>query len=101
MNNKIVLLFTGFYIPGYKGGGPIKTITNLVDATSDVIDYKVVTSDRDLGDHKPYSSVVVGQWNNVGNCSVFYSENGLLGLLKITKILFKKNYDIVYLNSFF
>jgi len=96
-----VLLLTDYYLPGYKGGGPIKTIANLIGATSAEIDYKVVTSDRDLGDVSPYSNVDVGRWNRIGKYSVFYAESGLKGLRQLHKIILDKDYDVIYLNSFF
>jgi len=96
-----VLLLAGYYLPGYKAGGPIKTISNLIDATFDNVDYCVITSDRDLGDEHPYSNVSIGQWNDIGNCLVFYAENGIKGLIQLQKIMSSKDYDIVYLNSFF
>lgn len=96
-----VLLLTAYYFPGFKGGGPIKTIANLLAKTSDDVDYCVVTSDRDLGDDCPYADVSVGQWNSFENCSVFYAENGLKGLRQLQEIMSSKDYDVVYLNSFF
>lgn len=96
-----VLLFTGFYLPGYKGGGPIKTIKNLCSKVNKEITFNIITSDRDLGDTSSYTSVNCGAWNTLGSSEVFYAQPGLLGYKQITKILFAKNYDIVYLNSFF
>lgn len=96
-----VLTFTGHYLPGYKGGGPIKTIKNLFDQASDEITFKLITSDRDLGDSSPYTSVTCGAWNQVGNTSVFYAQSGKIGYAQIARELRAKDYDIVYLNSFF
>lgn len=96
-----ILLFSDFYLPGFKGGGPIKTIANLIGTTSDRISYNIVTSDRDLGDNKPYSTVIVGQWNSLENGTVFYADRGLKGLKQIANAIFKKDYDVIYLNSFF
>lgn len=96
-----ILLFTGYYLPGFKGGGPIKTIANLISTTSDDISYNIVTRDRDLGDQKSYSDVDIGQWNQIGNSSVFYAVNGFKGLMKISEIVLKTDYDLIYLNSFF
>lgn len=95
------LVFSGFYVPGYKGGGPIKTIKNLLEQTGEEVSFQLITSDRDLGDTSPYTSVQCGAWSTLGNAEVFYAQPGLLGYKQITKILFAKNYDIVYLNSFF
>ena len=96
-----ILAFTGYYLPGYKGGGPIKTIKNLMDQLGDKQCFKLVTSNRDLGDSVPYSSVKCGSWNSVGNVEVFYTQSGALGYTQITRILAEKQYDIIYLNSFF
>ena len=96
-----VLAFTGFYLPGYKGGGPIKTIKNLFDQAGDEITFKLITSDRDLGDTTTYTSVTCGAWNQVGNASVFYAQPGKTGYAQIARQLRAKDYDVVYLNSFF
>ncbi|WP_104487842.1 glycosyltransferase [Acinetobacter indicus] len=96
-----VILLTGCYLPGYKGGGPIKTISNLVASTSTIVEYKVVTSDRDLGDITPYKNVTIGDWNETSNSSIFYAENGIKGIKQIFKIIAKIDCNIIYLNSFF
>lgn len=96
-----ILTFTAYYLPGYKGGGPIKTIKNLIDQTSDLFSYKMVTLDRDLGENKAYSNIKLNSWNRVGNSQVYYIQMGLKGFIQILKILTNENYDIIYLNSFF
>lgn len=96
-----ILVFTGYYLPGYKGGGPIRTIKNLIDQTSDSFSYRVVTLDRDLGDIYPYNNLKFDSWNRIGNSEVFYIQPGLIGMRKIFKLLAKENYDLVYINSFF
>lgn len=96
-----ILLFSGFYLPGYKGGGPIKTIKNLISQTSDSLSYKVITLDRDLGDKSPYDGVNLNDWNEIGGSQVFYISPGIKGLRQIFSIVAKNNYDILYLNSFF
>lgn len=97
----IVLTFSCFYLPGYKGGGPIKTIKNLFDQTRNQVSFKLITSDRDLGDTTPYASVNCGDWNTVGNTEVFYAQLGVIGYKQIARELGDKSYDIIYLNSFF
>tara|TARA_R110000772_G_scaffold107988_8_gene210747 strand:- start:12444 stop:13598 length:1155 start_codon:yes stop_codon:yes gene_type:complete len=96
-----ILVFSQFYLPGYKGGGPIKTIKQLFDGVGKTLLFKLVTSDRDLGDKEPYVDVHFAVWNNVGSAQVFYAQQGLIGLWRIARIFFDASYDIVYLNSFF
>lgn len=96
-----ILIFSGFYLPGYKGGGPIKTIKNLFDQAGKEVSFHLITSDRDLGDTAPYTSVEFGAWNIIGNAQVFYAQPSILGYKQIASILKQKDYDLIYLNSFF
>jgi glycosyltransferase involved in cell wall biosynthesis len=96
-----VLVFAGFYLPGYKGGGPIKTVANLVATTSDVIDYHLITKDRDLGDGAPYHGIISNTWSPRQDAQVFYCSPTLWGLAKGWLQVLRGRYDIVYLNSFF
>ncbi|MBP6688404.1 MAG: glycosyltransferase family 4 protein [Hyphomonadaceae bacterium] len=96
-----VLVYTAFYKPGYKGGGPIKTVSNLIEATGDEVNYHVVTGDRDLGDDRPYVGIELDKWCRRGKASVFYGSKTLLGRLRALLCCVSNRYDVVYLNSFF
>jgi glycosyltransferase involved in cell wall biosynthesis len=96
-----ILVFSQFYLPGYKGGGPIKTIKQLFDCVGEPLIFKLVTSDRDLGDIQPYVDVRFAMWNNVGSAQVFYAQQSIIGWLEVVRIFFDTSHDIVYLNSFF
>lgn len=94
-----VLILTGNYLPGFKGGGPIQSITNLVSLLSDSFNFYIVTSDRDLGDSKPYPNIIENRWNELGNASVYYVKR--MKLSNFIRIVKSIEYDILYLNSFF
>ena len=54
MSKVKILIFVGYYLPGYKGGGALRTIVNLVQHLGEEFDFWIVTRDRDLGDmHSP------------------------------------------------
>lgn len=97
---KVLVLVSG-YLPGYKSGGPVRTIENLINALSNVFSFCVLCSDRDLGDKSAYESVQPGVWNKVGEANVLYIPPGVLGYWRLISVLRKKDYDILYLNSFF
>lgn len=101
MSRPVILIFTGYYVPGFRGGGPIKTIANLVSALGDEFEFKIITSDRDLGDVVPYKGVEINSWNSVGKASVYYASASSLGFFQLREILANTEYDILYLNSFF
>lgn len=103
MQNKkpVILTFVRYYLPGYKAGGPIRTITNMVDHLGDQFDFKIITMDRDFGDAEPYSNITVNAWNRVGKAEVFYVKPGFHRLNRLVKLISTTPHDIIYLNSVF
>jgi len=94
-----ILVLVGYYLPGYRAGGPLRTIANAVERLGDEFAFRVITSDRDLGATEPYRGVVPNQWVKVGKAEVLYVPNGSpRGVLHHIR---KTDHDILYLNSFF
>lgn len=81
---KKILIVTGRYIPGYKDGGPVRTIKNLVDALGKEYEFSILTLDRDRGDSEAYTDVKINEWNKLGNERVYYAprERFDFGLVK-------------------
>lgn len=95
MKKKRILIVMGGYLPGYRSGGPVKSIKNIVDCYGDRYEFGIITMDRDVGDSQPYSSIIRDKWNRVGKAQVLYiSPNGFSFLL-LEKI--SNSFDIVYL----
>lgn len=99
-NKPIILIFSGIYLPGVKGGGPIRTISNLVASLGDDFDFHIITSDRDLGEKTAYSRILLNEWNLVGKAKVYYTKPNL-SLFQLSTIINSVNYKAIYLNSFF
>lgn len=98
---KNVLIFTAYYYPSIKAGGPVQSIKNLVDNLSDYFNFYIITSDRDLGDSQPFTDIKTEEWIDVGNAKVFYVDNKHLSLMKTSKIINDTPCKVMYLNSFF
>ncbi len=98
---KKVLIFAKYYIPSVKGGGPIQSIKNLVDNLSDKLDFCIVTTDRDLGDDKPFSNIKSDQWLIHDNVRVIYVSPSRVTWKNISNLCNSIDYDFIYLNSFF
>lgn len=98
---KKVLVFRDYYLPGFKSGGPIRSLANLVEMLGDEYDFRIVTADRDEGDVEAYDSVEVGAWNSVGKAQVYYVPAEQNPISVISKLLKQEKYDLIYLNSFF
>lgn len=97
----VVLTFVGWYLPGFRAGGPIRSIANMIDQLGDDFDFRIITSDRDLGDLESYQSIKVDAWNQVGKALVFYASPEKRSLLNIAKLMRTTKHDVLYLNSFF
>jgi glycosyltransferase involved in cell wall biosynthesis len=96
-----ILTSVGYYLPGYKAGGPIRTLANMVDRLGDEFEFKIVTADRDFDDTKSYSGIKLDGWNNVGKAEVFYMSPKGRSFRGFKKIICSTESDIIYLNSFF
>lgn len=97
----IVLALVRNYLPGHKSGGPVRTISNMVDRLGDEFDFRIVTSDRDWMDEAPYAGVVVDAWNQVGKAQVYYLSPRNRSIPALARLLSNTPYDVLYLNSFF
>ncbi|MBK7107125.1 MAG: glycosyltransferase [Ignavibacteriae bacterium] len=107
---KTILVFIGHYLPGYKSGGPVRTISNMLDLLGKEFNFWIITRDRDSLDNKPYENIKVNEWNDGPNCKIFYMANNfsLFTNYKLVRHLFGGSlitviksieFDQYYLNS--
>ncbi len=97
----VFLTFADYYLPGYKAGGPIRAISNLVNSFAGVFQFDIVTRDRDLGDNESYPRIAVDQWCRVGEARVHYLSRRRLSVFGLLALIQDRAFDAIYLNSFF
>ncbi|WP_414901953.1 glycosyltransferase [Sphingomonas flavalba] len=97
----VVLVSVDHYLPGYKAGGPIRSIANMVAQLGDTFHFHIVAVDRDLGDDHGYPGVVPNTWTDCGKARVFYRTPGRAGWRALLDSLADIDFDLLYLNSFF
>lgn len=95
-----IVVFVQRYLPGYRAGGPIRTLSNMVERLGDDFEFSVVTLDRDLGDSVPYPDVPTEQWIQVGKARVYYVRRGSFSLRDVARIVKEADPDCIYLNGF-
>ncbi len=99
-----VLAIVEHYLPGYKAGGPVRTVSNMVEGLREHVQFWVVSSDRDYGDAAPYHHVRSNAWNECGNAQVFYASPRQLRSwdpVWMVDLVHTIRPDFIYLNSFF
>ncbi len=95
-----VLCLAEYYLPGHRAGGPVRSLSSMVEALGSDVDFRIVTRSRDWGTRERYPGIETARWVEVGPASVWYLDEGqvaqqLLGLLR------EGDYAVLYLNSFF
>ena len=100
IERKKCLIFLRYYLPGFQSGGPVRSVSNLVDAIGDRFDFYIVTSNRDFLKAEPYDCVEAG-WNVVGKAKVLYLEQNCLSVRLVRRLVMEIKPAVIYLNSFF
>lgn len=99
---KKILIFIDWYLPGYKAGGPIQSVANLVEHLRDEFDFSIVTRDTDYCENKPYSNVKSNEWNTLPNgVKIYYFSKDKLSRSAIRDLIRKTDFDYVYLNGIY
>jgi len=94
-----ILIFVRNYLPGFRSGGPVRSIANIVKALSSEYEFYIVCLNRDHGIKEPYPNVVQGQWIALGKTHVYYASDIELTFSFYRKIFRDIGPDIIYLNS--
>lgn len=89
-----ILIITGRYLPGYKDGGPVRSIKNLTDYLGNEYEFRILTCDRDHGDTEPYSNIKVNDWNQVQKAKVYYVPPKGFGKKLVERL--SSDVDLVY-----
>jgi glycosyltransferase involved in cell wall biosynthesis len=96
-----VLIFSDYYLPGYKSGGAMRTIVNMVERLGHRYDFSVITRGFDVDEPEIYPNIKINDWNRIGKANVFHAGHGQLNFAMIRRALREAAPDAIYLTSFF
>jgi glycosyltransferase involved in cell wall biosynthesis len=97
---KKLLVFIDWYVPGYKAGGPIRSMANIVEHLNDKYEFLIVTRNTDYLASKPYENITPNEWINVSdNQRVIYLSDENITIQKIKQIIRQTDFDLVYING--
>jgi len=100
--NKKILILCDYYLPGYKSGGGMRTVVNMVDRLKNKYDFFIITRDHDGKlDRQQYTSVNINQWNDVRGAKVFYLSKDKLKISKLHELISDVKPNVIYSNSYF
>jgi glycosyltransferase involved in cell wall biosynthesis len=87
-----LLIFTDWYVPGYKAGGPIQSVYQLAQLLNSQFHIKIVTRNTDYNSSTPYENIESNVWTTV-------QEGVEVLYLSKEQITYKKIKEIVKVNK--
>ncbi|HRW89125.1 MAG: glycosyltransferase [Flavobacteriales bacterium] len=102
MKRPQVLVFIDWYLPGFRAGGPVRSLANLVDHLRDRVDLHIVTTDTDYTQERPYPDVQPDQWTALpGGERVWYASRKGVNKEAWNRVLREREWDAVYINGIY
>jgi glycosyltransferase involved in cell wall biosynthesis len=98
MTKPRVLAFVDYYLPGFKAGGPIPSVSRIIEM-ADECEFRVVTRDRDLGDIEPFRGVAPRSLSRLGKTQVMYIRSRVKDWWWVRKEIKAWRPDAYYFNS--
>lgn len=100
---KKILIPIDYYLPGYRAGGPTRSIANLVHILKQKCIVYIISRNYDfLMEHSPYELEAETWLKMEENVYVMYVSSGWYNQFKVIReIISKENFSTIYLSSFF
>lgn len=98
---KRIFVFTDWYEPGFKAGGPIRSCVNFASHLKDDYAIYIFTSDRDLGDQTGYTQIETNCWIEKEGVQLYYASTAALNWENILVRIQEIKPDFIYLNSMY
>lgn len=100
-----ILFFYDYFFPGYKAGGPVQSLTNLIGALQYDYSFSVITTAYDLLSNEPYPAINQNEWNNISlpnvqeQIKVWYAGKRKPSYFELKMLLLAARPNIIYLNG--
>ncbi|MBR8538360.1 glycosyltransferase [Carboxylicivirga sediminis] len=99
-HRKKILIFIDWFLPGYKAGGPVRSMANMVAYLKEDYLFYIVTRNTDYTETIPYKTVNSNCWESFSeNVNVYYADEAHQNKLTYKGILNEVVPDIVYING--
>ena len=100
--NPRLLILVDWFIPGFRAGGPIRSISNLIDAIHKDVDIYLITLNTDAGIREPYEGIETNKWVDYNQkASVLYLPFQKWQLTRLRIYMKNIEPDVIYLNGMF
>jgi glycosyltransferase involved in cell wall biosynthesis len=102
MTKNKLLIFTEYFLPAKKGGGPVSSIRNLVDLLHHDYEIGIVCFNHDMNETEPLGNITSNSWNNwKDKAKVYYIDRNAMSKKNIDELIAGFNPNTIYLNAIF
>ena len=97
-----ILVLIDWYLPGYKAGGPITSVSNFIRVFKGDCSFSIITRNTDYCDTIPYEGINNDTWVlGSDKVRVYYFSKANLNLLSLINLIKNEEFDYLYLNSIY
>jgi glycosyltransferase involved in cell wall biosynthesis len=103
-SKRTILVTIDWFIPGFKSGGPVRSMVNLIDQLKGEFKFKVITRDRDYCEKLPYKDVKSDQWVSLSeHLQVYYLSPKSINKRSLTDLIVsqKNQVDLIFVNGIY
>lgn len=93
-----VLIFIDWYLPGYRSGGPVTSVSNMVLHLAPFFEFFIVTRNVDYQSDEPYN-LPINTWTKQGQANVCYLQEGQLSEQEMRATIEEVKPHTVYVNG--
>jgi len=102
LSKPVVYIFTDWYAPGFKAGGPIQSVVNLAQLLSKENRVKIITRNTDYGSQTPYLNLESDVWIlESENIEILYLSKENISIKTFNNICKLGKQNIVIINGLF
>ena len=95
-----VMCFASWFLPGFRAGGPVRSLLRICEWLQHDFEFLVVTRDRDLGSTTAYPDRNPGQWYTAGPAQVWYLAAPYWRPSHLRQVVAAARPDLLYFHSF-
>lgn len=96
-----VLIFIDWFSPGYKAGGPVRSMVNMIENLVSDFDFYVVTRNNEYGEKLPYSFLDFNKWISKNDINVYYSSQENQTIANWKKIINDISPNVIFVNGIY
>jgi glycosyltransferase involved in cell wall biosynthesis len=99
---KKILIFIDWFLPGYKAGGPIRSVANMTEHLGSRYEFFVVTGNTDYNETEPYPGVEADKWQQFdANTKIIYLSDKKRTKQNLKQIIESIDFDTAYINGIY